>query len=148
MYSTIASPEVRLRKCVFACTNPRANRNLESTSPTYNWYHHTDWMKHCIPAQNSETASLLPLNFPVVKTRFLAKSRPTSCGPTDLYRPWTRPTSLEVGSGPSVNGSSKLMIQKYWLVQLSKQGGWFLSHRCFSCFYCTIGFFPDSVSRK
>ena len=50
----------------------------ESPSPTYNWHHHTDWMKHCIPAQNSETTSLLPLNFPVVKTRLTLFSQLTN----------------------------------------------------------------------
>ena len=29
----------------------------ESTNPTYNW-HLTDWMKHCVPAQNSEAATI------------------------------------------------------------------------------------------
>ena len=30
---------------------------IEKHQPTYNW-HLTDWMKHCIPAQNSETATI------------------------------------------------------------------------------------------
>ena len=128
---SIVSPEVRLKKCIFACTNPRANR--KAPVPPIIGITRIGWNIAFVP----KIMRLLPLNFPVVKTRFLAKSRPTSCWPADLYRPWTRPTSLEVGSGPSVNGSSKLMIQKYWLVQLSKQGGWFLSHWCFSYFHYT-----------
>ena len=127
-------PEVRLKKCVFACTNPRANRKAQVSSII--GISRIGWNTAFLP----KIVRVVPLNYPTVKTRFLANNWPTSCWPADPYRPWARPTSLEVGSGPSVNGSSKILTSP------NKVGNFLVIDA--SSTSIVVGFFPDSVSRK
>ena len=64
---SIVSPEVRLKKCIFACTNPRANR--KAPVPPIIGITRIGWNIAFL----RKIVRLLPLNFLVVKTRFLAK---------------------------------------------------------------------------